>query len=180
MNLISFLLRSSWGMVAIAIVTGFLSGSSSAALIALISRAVSQEGNLSIQSLAWSFLGLAIVALITSIISQVVLIRLSQDAILQLRMRLSRQILSSELSHLEQLGTPRLLATLTEDVQAVANAVSVIPFLCIDLCNCSGLPALYRLALVENISDGFRLFSSGDGQLPMALKKRRKIACPCS
>jgi putative ATP-binding cassette transporter len=133
MNLISFLLRSSWGMVAIAIVTGFLSGSSSAALIALISHAVSQEGNLSIQSLAWSFLGLAIVALITSIISQVVLIRLSQDAILQLRMRLSRQILSSELSHLEQLGTPRLLATLTEDVQAVANAVSVIPFLCIDL-----------------------------------------------
>ena len=48
-------------------------------------------------------------------------------------MRLSRQILSSELSHLEELGTPRLLATLTEDVQAVSSAVHVIPFLCSDI-----------------------------------------------
>ncbi|BAZ88495.1 cyclic peptide transporter [Dolichospermum compactum NIES-806] len=61
------------------------------------------------------------------------LIRLSQNAVLQLRIQLSRQILASELSHLEQLGNPRLLATLTEDVQAVANAVYVIPFLCIDI-----------------------------------------------
>lgn len=138
MNLISFLLHSSWRMVAIAVATGFISGSSSAALIALISRAVSQDHTLSITTLFWSFLGLAGVALLTSIISQVVLIRLSQDAIFQLRLRLSRQILSSELSHLEQLGTPRLLATLTEDVQAVANAVFIIPFLCIDLAIVAG------------------------------------------
>jgi putative ATP-binding cassette transporter len=138
MNLIYFLLRSSWRMVAIAVVTGFLSGGSSAALIALISRAVSQDSTLSLTTLFWGFLGLAIVALITSIISQVVLIRLSQDAIFQLRLRLSRQILASQLSHLEQLGTPRLLATLTEDVQAVANAVFVVPFMCIDLAIVAG------------------------------------------
>jgi len=61
------------------------------------------------------------------------LIRLSQNAVLQLRMRLSRQILSSELSHLEQLGNPRLLATLTEDIQAVADGVYQMPFLFINL-----------------------------------------------
>lgn len=133
MNLIYFLLRSSWRMVAIAVVTGFLSGSSSAGLIALISKAVGQERASSILSLFWSFLGLAVVALVTSVVSQVVLVRLSQEAIAQLRMRLSRQILGSELSHLEQLGTPRLLATLTEDVQAVTNAVNSVPFLCIDI-----------------------------------------------
>jgi len=133
MNLIYFLLRSSWGMVAIAMVTGLLSGSSSACLIALISRAASRHTTSSVTSIIWSFVGLAIVALITSIISQVMLIRLSQDAVFQLRMRLSRQILSSELSQLEQLGSPRLLATLTEDVQAVSSAVHVIPFLCIDI-----------------------------------------------
>lgn len=133
MNLIYFLLRSSWGMVAIAIVTGFLSGGSSAGLIALISAAANSSNNSPLTSIAWGFLGLVIVALITSITSQVMLIRLSQNAVLQLRMRLSRQILASELSHLEQLGNPRLLATLTEDVQAVANAVYIIPFLCIDL-----------------------------------------------
>ncbi|MBD2448243.1 cyclic peptide export ABC transporter [Nostoc sp. FACHB-152] len=133
MNLIYFLLRSSWRMVAIAIVTGFLSGGSSAGLIALISSAGTDITHPALANIAWGFLGLVIVALITSIISQIMLIRLSQDAILQLRMRLSRQILTSELSHLEQLGNPRLLAILTEDVQAVANAVYVIPFLCIDL-----------------------------------------------
>ena len=133
MNLIFFLLRSSWGMVAIAVFTGFISGSSSAALIALISRAVSQDTTLPITSLFWSFLGLALVVLITSIISQVGLIRLSQEAIFQLRLSLCRQIIASELNHLEKLGTSKLLATLTEDVQDVANAVFILPFLCIDL-----------------------------------------------
>ncbi|BAZ30485.1 cyclic peptide transporter [Cylindrospermum sp. NIES-4074] len=125
-------------MVASAIVTGFLSGGSSAGLIALISASTNRGHNSSLISIAWGFLGLVIVALITNIISQVMLIRLSQDAILQLRMRLSRQILASELSHLEQLGNSRLLATLTEDVQAVANAVYIVPFLCIDLATVVG------------------------------------------
>ncbi|MBD2565155.1 MULTISPECIES: cyclic peptide export ABC transporter [Nostoc] len=133
MNLIYFLLRSSWGMVAIAIATGFLSGGSSAGLIALISRAASSGSASRLTSITWGFAGLAIVALITSIISQVMLIRLSQNAVLQLRMRLSRQILASELSHLESLGNPRLLATLTEDIQAVANAVYQMPFIFINL-----------------------------------------------
>jgi putative pyoverdin transport system ATP-binding/permease protein len=138
MNLIYFLLRSSWVMVAIAILTGFLSGASSAGLIALISSGANQGDTSPLISIAWGFLALVIIALITSIITQVMLIRLSQNAILQLRMRLSRQILASELSHLEQIGNPRLLATLTEDVQAVANAVYIVPFLCIDLATVLG------------------------------------------
>ncbi len=133
MNLIIFLLRSSWKIVAIAIVTGFLSGGSSASLIALISNATTQNPGASLTLLAWGFLGLALISLFTSIISQVSLIRLSQQAVFQLRMRLCEQILTSELSHLERMGTPRLLATLTEDVQAVANAVYTVPFLCIDV-----------------------------------------------
>lgn len=133
MHLISFLLRSSWKMIAIAIATGFLSGGSSAALIALISNVASSNPGSSLKIIVWGFVGLALVALITSIISQVMLIRLSQNAVLQLRMRLSRQILSCELSHLEQLGNPRLLATLTEDIQAVADGVYQMPFLFINL-----------------------------------------------
>ena len=134
MNLIYFLLRSSWLMVAIAIFTGFLSGGSSAGLIALISQgATLSHTSSSMMHIAFYFVGLVMIALITGVISQVMLIRLSQSAILQLRMHLSQQVLASELSHLEQLGNSRILATLTEDVQAVANAVYVIPFLCIDL-----------------------------------------------
>jgi putative ATP-binding cassette transporter len=103
-----------------------------------VCHAISHSTDESLSSIIWGFVGLAIVALITSIISQIVLIRLSQDAVLQLRMHLSRQILASELSHIEQLGTSRLLATLTEDVQAVTDAVRLIPFLCIDVATVAG------------------------------------------
>ena len=138
MNLIYFLLRSAWGKVAISIVTGLLSGASSASLIALIGRTASPTATSRLTSIAWGFVGLVMVALITSVVSQIMLTRLSQNAVFQLRMRLSHQILSSELSHLERLGNFRLLATLTEDVQAVSNAVYAIPFLCIDIATVLG------------------------------------------
>ncbi len=138
MGLIYFLLRSSWQMVAIAIFTGFLSGGSSAALIALISRSISLGLTQSLDTLAIAFGWLALVALVSSIISQILLIRLAQKAVFQLRLRLSRQILGTELEHLEKLGAPRLLATLTDDVQAVSDAVRLVPFLCIDIAIVAG------------------------------------------
>jgi putative ATP-binding cassette transporter len=125
-------------MVAIAIVTGLLSGGSSAGLIALTSYAVGNSTARNATWIAWGFAGLALVALATSIVARVLLIRLSQNAIFQLQMRLSRQILATELSHLERLGFPRLLATLTEDVQAISNAVYSIPFLCINIAVVAG------------------------------------------
>ena len=133
MNLVSFLVRSSWKKLAIAIVAGFLSGCSSAALIALISRTVGGRFDVPHPSVAWGFAGLACLALSTSILARIMLVRLSQDAVFQLQMRLSRQILASELTHLELLGSARLLATLTEDIQAISNAVFVIPPLSINL-----------------------------------------------
>ncbi len=137
MSLILFLLQASWQMVAIAVLTGFLSGGSSAGLIALISSALSQE-SVNLVSLGWGFVGLALVSLVTSVISQMMLIRLAQQAIFQLRLNLSRQILAAELAHLEKLGAPRLLATLTDDIQAVADAVRLLPFLCIDIAIVAG------------------------------------------
>ncbi|MDI9641504.1 cyclic peptide export ABC transporter [Geitlerinema splendidum] len=151
MQLIVFLLRSSWGMLAIAIGTGFVSGISSASLIAIISLAVSQGSAESLRLAAWGFAGIAFIALITSIISQMTLIRLAQQAIFQLRLTLCQQILGSELTHLEGLGIPRLMATLTDDVQAVTDAVRLVPFLCIDLATVAGC-----LAYINWLS--FRVF----------------------
>lgn len=133
MNIIYFLLSSSWKMVTLAIVTGLFSGASSAGLIALIGNSVSNKGYSSSPVLAWGFVGLVLVVLLTSIFSQVVLIKLAQDAVFQLQLQLSRQILASELSELEKLGTSRLLATLTEDVQAISQAIFSLPLICINL-----------------------------------------------
>ncbi len=132
MNLIWLLLRTSWFIVAVAVFTGLLSGGCSARLIALINAAISSNGA-SASTLVWSFTLLALVILITSISSQVLLIYLSQGAIYKLRMRLSSGILASPLRHLEELGASRLLATLTDDVQSVSNTIFDIPLLCIDV-----------------------------------------------
>lgn len=138
MNLIYFLLKSGWEKVLLATVMGFVSGISSAGLVALSSRALGANSASSLTTLAWGFGGLALVTLVTSIATRVLLIRLSQAAVFQLRMDLCRQILDAELIHLEKLGTAPLLATLTEDVQAIANGVYVLPFLCINMAIVAG------------------------------------------
>lgn len=100
MNVIWLLIKASGLNVAIAILTGLISGGCSAQLIALINRAVS--GN-STDNLIGYFVGLALLALLTSIISQFLLIDLAQGAVYNLRLRLSQGILSAPLRHLEEI-----------------------------------------------------------------------------
>lgn len=130
MNLIWLLLRESRWQVAIAIITGLISGGCSARLLALINEAVNGQG---LPQLTWSFGLLLGVVLITGPISQFTLINLSQDAVYRLRMQLSRRILAAPLRQLEEQGVNRLLATLTDDVATLSTSVFAIPFLCIDI-----------------------------------------------
>ncbi len=130
MNVIWLLLKASWLNVSIAILTGLISGGSSAMLIALINRAISDNSN---ASLVWYFGGLAILALLSGFVSQFLLIYLSQEAVYNLRLSLSRGILSTPLRNLEELGANRLLATLTDDVGTLSNTIFLIPFLCVDI-----------------------------------------------
>jgi putative ATP-binding cassette transporter len=138
MELMRFLLSTSWPLLAIAVGTGMLSGGSSAALIAVISHALNIPKGGGGELLVWGFVALAVVALVSSIVSQVVLIRLSQEAIYRMRMQLLRQILQTELRQLETIGSPRLMASLTEDIHAITDAINRIPFLCIDIATVLG------------------------------------------
>ncbi|MEG4913626.1 cyclic peptide export ABC transporter [Microcoleus sp. B7-D4] len=130
MNVIWLLLKASWLNVSIAILTGLISGGCSAMLISLINRAISDNSN---GNLVWYFAGLAILALLSGFVSQFLLIYLSQEAVYNLRLSLSRGILSTPLRNLEELGANRLLATLTDDVGTLSNTIFLIPFLCVDI-----------------------------------------------
>lgn len=130
MNLILLLLRESWWQVGLAIASGLVSGGCSAYLIALINSAVEDPNR---SGLVGQFIGLTLVVLLTSPIAQYLLITLSQDAVYRLRLKLSQRILAAPLGQLESQGVNRLLATLTDDVANLSNAVFTIPFLCIDL-----------------------------------------------
>jgi putative pyoverdin transport system ATP-binding/permease protein len=135
MRFLQFLLEVSWKSIVIAATTGLVSGCGNALLISLINRSVNQA---SLPNALAYFTGLAAFILITSTISQFMLIRLSQSAIYQLRLKLSQNILSAPLHHLEKLGEHRLIATMTDDVRSLAHAVSAIPNICIDLATVVG------------------------------------------
>ncbi len=130
MNLIWLLLRASWLNVAIAVLTGLISGGCSARLIGLINTAITGK---STDNLVWNFVGLGIVVFFNTIISQFFLIELAQEAVYNLRLCLSGAILFSPLRHLEELGANRLMAILTEDVQTLSGAVFMMPTICIDI-----------------------------------------------
>ena len=137
MNVIRCLLTASWPLVAFAGLAGLVSGLGGAALIAIIHAALSQPET-STAVLAWSFAGLCLLVFVSRIVSEVLLVRLGQATIASLRLQLSRQILTAPLRHVEELGTHRLLATLSDDVAAIGVAFVQLPMLGINAAMVAG------------------------------------------
>lgn len=129
MKAFQFLLRISWQPILIASILGAISGGSNAKLISMVNAAIRDGGTTS----PLLFAGLLFFSLTIGAFSQIVLIKLSQRAIYELRMQLSCGILSSSLRHVEQLGDHRILAALTEDIRSLSHTVSIIPKICVDL-----------------------------------------------
>jgi putative pyoverdin transport system ATP-binding/permease protein len=164
MNLIWLLLQASWLQVAIAILAGLVSGGTTARLIALINNVV--NGNYG-DDLFWQFPLLAAIVIVSGIISQVLLIHLSQNAVYRLRLRLSHGILSSPLRYLEEVGASRLLATLTDDISTLSNTIYAIPFICVDIAVIAGclFYLLFLSGFVFTFTLGFMMVAIGGIQI---------------
>lgn len=130
MKIIAFFLRHSRKIVFLSVAAGGLSGMCNAALLAVI-NSVLKTGKPG-WGLVWSFVGLCMLLPFARFTSERLLTRLGQGAMHGMRMQLCRQILAAPLLHLEQLGSARLLATLTDDIPAITGAVLVIPLLCVN------------------------------------------------
>ena len=135
MKYLIVLLKTAWVTITAATLLGLLSGGLSARLIALVNQAVQRPNH---AEGAIQFFVLVCLTLAVSLASQFMLIGLSQDAIYQLRLGMSRNILRSPLHHLEHLGNHRLLASLTDDVRSLSHTVSLVPNLCVDLATIAG------------------------------------------
>ena len=157
MEFLRFLLAISWKHITIAIVAGLVSGVGNALLISLINREV-HEGH-AVNALQY-FSILAIFIIVTSMISQFMLIFLSQNAIYELRVKLSKNILSSPLEHLERLKENRLLVSFTDDVHTLTHAVASVPSICVDFATVVGCfvyfawlsNALFVLTIASTVS----------------------------
>lgn len=136
MQLVRFLISISWMRIAGVIASGLVCGAANTYLVTLIRGVVSPGPHPDVTVQA--FVLTALIILISGVISQVLLIRLAQEAIYRLRADLSSRIVSAPLEHLERLGQHRLIATLTEDVRSLSQAVTAIPSICIDLATIVG------------------------------------------
>lgn len=130
MKLFKFLLSRSRGTVLLAVIFGLLSGAFTAGLLAIVNASLRANGRAS--TLVWAFLALCLLTPITKSTSDLLLVRLGYNAIFDLRMKLSRQVLAAPLRHLEEIGPHRLLATLTEDISVIINSLLLLPLLCIN------------------------------------------------
>jgi putative pyoverdin transport system ATP-binding/permease protein len=130
MNLFRLLLSTSWLSVTLAVGAGLLGGICSAGLIALINYAIAHPQS-STLTLLMGFLGLCLLLLGTMTYSLVALGRLVHGVTFRLRIQLIQRILACPLRHLEELGAPKLLAALTDDVEAISMASFLIANLCV-------------------------------------------------
>ena len=132
MNIIKFLLRNSRGLALLAIIFGALSGVSGAALIALIHGSLGAN-SAALSHMQWQYVGLCVGLLLTQYASQIFVLRLSQGAVYDMRLRLSKSIINAPLRQLEEAGSPRLMAALTGDAATISGALINVPVICINV-----------------------------------------------
>src|SRR5690348_660685 len=115
MILFKFILRSCRGMMLVTTLLALLSGACNAGLIALVNTALTKVGP-STMVLVWGFAALGVGKILTYFLSSAMLAKFAQGAIADLRRNLIRKILAVPLRQLEEIGTPRMLVALTDDV----------------------------------------------------------------
>lgn len=112
--------------------TALLSGACNAGLVALVNTALTRSRSTA-GALMWAFVGLGLGKVLSNLISQVVLAKFAQGAIAQLRRDLIRKILAVPLRQLEEIGSPRILVALTDDVFNITQALLAIPLVSVNL-----------------------------------------------
>jgi putative ATP-binding cassette transporter len=130
MTIISLLTRYSRKTVILSVITGIISGAASAALLALVNTNLAQPGAAATVRVVGLFIGLCLLLPLTRYASQMLLTKLSQQGVYDMRVSLCRQLLATPLRRLETVGASRILATLTEDIGIISGTLTTVPVIC--------------------------------------------------
>lgn len=134
MKLFSFLFHRCRRMLVITVVTALISGACNAGLIALINQVLNDPNrHVTLQLMATAFALLVVGKLGTGFLSQLWLIRYSQQAVAELRQQLVRRILGVPLRRLETIGGASLMAALVDDVNRLMTALFGFPQLTVNI-----------------------------------------------
>jgi putative ATP-binding cassette transporter len=153
------------------VLLGLLSGAASTALIAVASKTVlAGAASYARWMLALAFLGAVLLKVGASLASDLVLGRSMQGIILQMCRSLCWKVSATPLRKLEEIGGPRVMACLTDDIAVLSDAIQRIPALVVDMMMLAGctvylawispVPALILVVLVVFMTMVYRFLMS--------------------
>lgn len=132
MSVIKFIIRNSSGVMVFIALSGIAGGLCNAGVIALIHASMNAGAERN-PNLVWAYAGMCVLVLVSNIISQILLLKVSQRVIFNMRMTLSKQVLKTPLRKVEEAGTPRVLQCLTGDAQTISGAIISLPLICVNV-----------------------------------------------
>jgi putative pyoverdin transport system ATP-binding/permease protein len=126
MNLIRFFFRGSRPLMLGTLTASLLSAACNTMLLAMVTSALTQAGSPS-RAIMWGFVAVVAGRLLANITAQILLANFAQRSSANLRRDLVGKILNVPLRQLEEIGAPRLMVSLTEDVLSLTEAMLAIP-----------------------------------------------------
>lgn len=114
------LLKPFWLLVTVSTVLGMLGGLSITTLLALINQTLHASEGLN-QGVVLAFAGLCLVALLSSILSDIGTNHVGQHIIAKLRKELGEKVLSAPIEQIERFRSHRLIPVLTHDVDTISD-----------------------------------------------------------
>ena len=117
--------------LALSVFTGVLAGAGSALLLAFITRSL-ENSRTDDADRGPTFFALCLISMALSASSLILLSRIAQDNLYELRLWLSNCILVAPLRLIQTLGQHRLIAALTADIESIVVAQEALPVLFIE------------------------------------------------
>lgn len=166
-------------------IAALLSGACNAGLIAMITFALQRHGGPG-TALIVGFAALGLGRILTNALAQIALSHFSQATTARLRQDLVRKILAVPLRDLEELGSPKLMVALTEDILEITQATLSIPIFAVNFASLLGgavylawlsLPVLGALAVFSVVGAiSYRMMiQSGFSHLTAAREGQDKL-----
>lgn len=125
--MLAHLIRQSRYLLTAATFASITTGVCSVLLLAQINAALTADDPAERMSLAWSFAALALLAMLTRMLSSILFERLAQHTQAELRTFITERVMGSDFRRLEEVGGPRVLSALSEHSTRVADFFASIP-----------------------------------------------------
>src|ERR1041385_2684072 len=132
MNLFKFVWRTCRRMLVLSVIAAAISGACNFGLLAMVNTAINSPGGATLVVLG-GFFALGLGRLASSYFSQMLSVYLCQGAIANLRRDFVQAILGAPLRKLEEIGAPRLLVALTDDVYHITQSLLAIPLMAVNV-----------------------------------------------